>query len=105
MLLARAEEIMSRLASRLLSVDSVFKTVQRGLLSTLDARRTVERNIERVLTGANLPSARDLERVAEQLAELDREIARISRRMTELQAMVSPKPTSPLHEKDGIAHT
>jgi hypothetical protein len=86
MLLTRAEELMSRIASRLLSVDTVFRTVQRGLLSTLDARKAVERNIERLLAGANLPSARDLERVVEQLAELDREIARISRRMTDLQA-------------------
>jgi hypothetical protein len=86
MLGSRATEILGRFASRLLSDDSVFSAVQRVLLGTLDARRLVERNIERVLAGANLPSQRDLERVIVQLAEMDREIGRITRRLAALSA-------------------
>ncbi|MCK6550957.1 hypothetical protein L6R52_34285 [Myxococcota bacterium] len=79
-------EALGRLTSRLLSVDTVFSTVQRTLLSTLDARRKLDRNIERVLAGANLPSARDVERVAEQLGELDRELAQLTARVAALTA-------------------
>jgi hypothetical protein len=99
-LFERAEAKLSRLASRLLSVDTVFRTVQRGLLSTLDARKAVERNIERILAGANLPSARDLERVVEQLAELDREIARISRRMAALSTELSQSQSTDARSSD-----
>jgi hypothetical protein len=87
----QAWQIAGRFASRLLSDDSVFGAVQRMFASTLDARRALERNMERLLAGANLPSARDLSRVIEQLAELDREIAGLSKRV----AALSVKLTDP----------
>lgn len=82
----RTQDAIRRIAFELLSHDSVFSTVQRALLSTRDARRTVERNIERLLAAANLPSARDFERVIDQLAEVDRQIRGLTRRMAKLTA-------------------
>lgn len=87
-LLSRSGSFVRRAASRLLSVDAVFRVVQRGLHSTLDARRALERNLERLLAGVNLPSARDLERVLEQVVELDRELATLSRRIAVLSAQL-----------------
>lgn len=81
---SRAFQWIRESTSRLLSDDSVFATVQRALLSSLDARRALERNIERLLAGANLPSARDLERISEQLGEIDRDVAGIAQRLAVL---------------------
>jgi hypothetical protein len=81
---------VGRFVSRLLSDERVFGAVQRAFVSSLDLRRTLERNMERLLAAANLPSARDLSRVIEQLAELDREIAALSKRMAALSARLGP---------------
>lgn len=76
---------MSRLGSRLLARDGVFRGVQRALHRSLDARRTLERNLERLWAGANLPSARDVERVLTQVRDLDRELAQLTRRLEALK--------------------
>jgi hypothetical protein len=76
--------MIGRFASKLLSLDTVFRGVQGALKKSLDARRTMERNIERVLAGANLPSARDVERVLIQVKELDRDLGEIARRVQQV---------------------
>lgn len=76
--------MIGRITSRLLSVDRVFAGVQRALKQSLTLRKTMERNIERVLAGANLPSARDVDRVSAQLKELDRELGELSKRAERL---------------------
>ena len=81
--------LIGRIASRLLAVDGVFRGVQRTLLGTLDARRTLERNVERVLAGANLPSARDVERVIAQVRELDRDLGLLAKRVESLKEDLS----------------
>jgi hypothetical protein len=77
--------LFGRYASKLLSLDTVFRGVQSALRKTLVARRALERNVERVLAGANLPSARDVERVLVQVKELDHQIADISERIERLR--------------------
>lgn len=76
--------MIGRFASKLLSLDTVFRGVQSALKKSLDARRTLERNIERVLAGANLPSERDVERILIQVKELDRDLGEIARRVEAL---------------------
>lgn len=88
-------DALGRTVSRLLSDDSVFATLQKALLSSLDARRALDRNIERILAGANLPSERDLERVIAQLGELDRELSSLSHRVTRLSARLERPATPP----------
>ncbi len=78
--------LIGRLTSRLLSVDTVFRGVQRALKKSLSLRKTMDRNIERVLAGANLPSARDVDRVSVQLKELDRELGEIAKRAESLKS-------------------
>lgn len=73
--------MIGRFASKLLSFDAVFGGVQSALKKSLDARRTLERNIERVLAGVNLPSSRDVERILQQVKELDRDLGSISERV------------------------
>jgi hypothetical protein len=84
--------MIGRFASKLLSLDTVFRGVQSALKKSLDARRTMERNIERVLAGANLPSARDVERVLIQVKELDRDLGEIARRVEAVSEKLEKKP-------------
>lgn len=79
-MLTRPGNLARALASRLLAKDSVFTGVQRALLSTLDARRAVDRNIGRVLAGLNLPSHQEVDRLYEDVRALEREVAALAER-------------------------
>jgi hypothetical protein len=83
--------MIGRFASKLLSLDTVFGGVQSALKKSLDARRTLERNIERVLAAANLPSARDIERVLIQVKELDRDLGEIAKRVEAVASRLEKK--------------
>jgi hypothetical protein len=99
--LSRAVERTKELASRLLSEDAVFTLLQRGLNSTLVARQLFERNIGRLLAGANIPSRRDVDRLIDRVEDLDRELDAIARRVTLLARRAraarsnAPKGASP----------
>jgi polyhydroxyalkanoate synthesis regulator phasin len=71
-------------ASQLLAKDSVFSGVQRAFLGSLDARRAVDRNIGRVLAGLNLPSHQEVERLYDDVRELEREVSALTRRAERL---------------------
>ena len=72
------------MVSRWLAKDAVFEGVQKALLSTLDARRAVDRNIGRVLAGLNLPSYQEVSRLHEDVRALEREVAELTRRAQRL---------------------
>ncbi len=76
--------LLRRMASRLLAKDTVFEAVQAGLRSTLEARRTMDRNVGRVLAGLNVPSNQEVERLTEDVRALDQEIGRLSARIERL---------------------
>jgi len=77
----RAFDVSTRLVSRMLSEDSVFGLVQRGLKGTLTARKAFERNVVRILTTANVPSRQDLDRLMERVDGIDREVDDLIRRI------------------------
>lgn len=74
----RPGNLARRLVSELLAKDSVFATVQRTLLSTLDARRAFDRNVGRVLAGLNLPSSQEVDRLYEDVRALERDITELT---------------------------
>jgi hypothetical protein len=86
--------MIGRFASKLLSRDTVFRGVQNALSKSLDARRTLERNIERVLAAANLPSARDVERVLSEVKELDKNLGELTRRLEAVARKLDKKGPS-----------
>ena len=92
-------ELISRAASRLLAFDVIFRGVQRALAKSLDARRALDRNIERLLAGANLPSARDVERVATQVRDLDQEIGNLTVRLEALSKELRRSEDSSTHDR------
>jgi hypothetical protein len=87
--LDRTVERAKSWASRLLSEDSVFEMVQRGLHSTLRARQLFERNVGRILAGANIPSRRDLDRLEARVEEIDREVEAIVRRLERIKSRLA----------------
>lgn len=84
-LFTRPGNLARSVASRLLAKDSVFTGVQRALLSTLDARRAVDRNIGRVLAGLNLPSHQEVERLYDDIRALEREVAALTARAQDMR--------------------
>ena len=78
--LTRPGNLARRMASRLLAKDAVFAGVQRALLSTLDARRAADRNLGRVLAALNLPSHQEVDRLYEDIRDLEQEVARLTER-------------------------
>lgn len=85
MLVQGGRAVRSRL-SRLLADDRVFRNVQRGLRISLDARRKLDRNLLRLLAALNLPAYPDVDRIDEQVALLEEDVARLAGRMVVLRA-------------------
>ncbi len=70
--------------SRLLASDGVFRVVQSTLHSSLDARRAIDRNADRLLSMLDLPTRRDIERLESDLEDLDDRLADLQLRITKL---------------------
>lgn len=83
-MIPRLSERAARTASRLLSDDSVFSFVQRGLKKTLAARRMFERGVVRLLAGANMLSRQDLDMLLERVEGLNAEVDSLTRRVEAL---------------------
>lgn len=80
----RPGNLARRWASDLLAKDSVFVGVQRTLLTTLDARRALDRNIGRVLAGLNLPSHQEVDRLYEDVLALEEAVSDLTQRARRL---------------------
>ncbi len=76
---------LRRWTSKLLARDTVFRAVQQGLHSSLDARRAVDRNAERVWSLLDVPSRREIERLKDDIDELDETLAEIQQRLNRLR--------------------
>lgn len=82
--LERARDRVVRAASELLGNPRVFDGVQRALLKSLDARKTLERNVGRILAATNLPSQQEVERLYDHIRTLEREMTDITDRVNTL---------------------
>ena len=82
---------LRRWTSKLLARDSVFRAVQHGLHSSLDARRAVDRNVERVLSVLDVPSRSDVARIESDLAVLDETLTDLQQRLIRLRSKM-PTP-------------
>ena len=76
---------LRRWTSRLLARDAVFRAVQRGLHSSVDARRAFDRNADRVWSLLDVPSRREIDQLQADLEELDEALSAIQRRVQRLQ--------------------
>ena len=91
----RPGNLARRLVSELLAKDSVFGTVQRTLLSTLDARRAFDRNVGRVLAGLNLPSSQEVNRLYEDVRALERDISDLTAQTERLLVLAQTRRGEP----------
>ncbi len=99
--LSRAGDAILNRVSRLLAQDRVFHNIQRALLSTLDARRKLERNVGRLLAMASLPSQQELEHLQEQIKTIEAEIVELTERVNTLTGQLErPKREAFRREDD-----
>jgi hypothetical protein len=90
------------LASRLLASDTVFGWVQQALFGSLVARKAFDRQVGRVLSGANVPSLQDLDRLLERMDRIDGELDELVRRVEALHGRLSTRDEAgalPPHEE------
>ena len=87
----RPGNLARSIASRLIAKDTIFTGVQRALLSTMDARRAVDRNLGRVLASLNLPSHQEVVRLHQDVDALEQELSELTKRAQTL----SSRPISP----------
>ena len=94
-MLDRTAEGLLGAASRLLSRDRVFDAVQRGLSASLTARKAFERNVVRVLSGVNVPTRQDLDRLHERVQTIDEALDDALRRVDRLTAQAARRGALP----------
>lgn len=98
----KPDDWLLQVASRLLAKDGVFAGFQRTLRATLEARRTVDRNVGRVLAGLNLPSFQDVERLFDHIQALEQDLGDLSRRLSALAERLDKDATHRCpHQKPG----
>jgi hypothetical protein len=100
-MLREALDRAARATSKLLGDRRVFDRVQRAFLTSLDARRMLERNVGRILAATNLPSQQEVERLYDHIRTLEREMTDIAARVNALaEAMESKR-----RKRSTVAHT
>ncbi|MEM7678216.1 MAG: hypothetical protein AAF449_19670 [Myxococcota bacterium] len=82
---------LRRWTSKLLAKDTVFRSVQRTLHASLDARRAADRNIERILSVMDIPSRQDIERLETDIQEVDEALESLQQRLHRIRHLVSQR--------------
>ncbi|MEO1488550.1 MAG: hypothetical protein AAFR88_03810 [Pseudomonadota bacterium] len=77
-----------RWTSKILSTDTVFRSVQQALHASLDARRAADRNIERVLSVLDIPSRQDIERLESDIHQAHEVLDNVHRRLQRIHKIV-----------------
>lgn len=80
----REGNLVRRITSHLMAREPVFRGVQRALRASKDARTAVDRNVGRMLAVLNVASHQEIERLHEDVRELEREVASLTLRADDL---------------------
>jgi len=91
--MAAGEAQLDRLTSQLLGSEKFASVVQIAVSRTLSARDTLDRSIRAVLATMNLPSVQDIDDLRRRLDELDRSIAELADKLSQLEKAVASRPT------------
>jgi polyhydroxyalkanoate synthesis regulator phasin len=82
--MARGEAELARAAARLLASERFVTVLQGAVQQTLSAKGFMDRNLRLALTALNLPSTADIRALNDRLDELERSIADLDGRLSEL---------------------
>lgn len=87
-MLSRALQAAGHAVSELLADERVFSLLQRGLSSTLTARRWVDRGLGWLWAGANVASTDEVVRMRSQLRELGHDLDALGNDIDRLRAAI-----------------
>jgi polyhydroxyalkanoate synthesis regulator phasin len=89
------EERVGKIATHLLSNETLMGALQKTVSAALEAKGLVERKAQTVLSTMNIPSAADVQRLQGKIDELERVFEALSAKISELQKRETVAPSPP----------
>ncbi|MCP4504067.1 MAG: hypothetical protein GY822_29430 [Deltaproteobacteria bacterium] len=102
-ILGLGEERMGEVVGQLMSNEGFVNAMQGALSSSLAAKRSVDKNMERVFTFWNVPTTGDLEQVQDKVNELDDIMKTIQDRLLSLDERLEDKARTEHKKKKAAA--
>ena len=84
-LIETGEQRVGKLATQLLSNETLMGALQKTVTAALEAKDLVERNVQTVLSTMHIPTAGDVQRLQGKIEELERVFEALSAKISELQ--------------------
>ena len=84
-MIATGEERMSKLASQLLSNETLMGALQKTMSAALEAKATAERAAHSALGAMNIPTSGDVRKLEGKIDELEKVFEGLSAKIAELQ--------------------
>lgn len=91
-MIATGEERMSKIAMQLLSNEKLMGVLQKSISSAMEAKATVEKNTQALLSSLNIPTASDVKKLEGKIEDLERVFEGLSSRITELARKNNREP-------------
>ncbi|HEY5678067.1 MAG TPA: hypothetical protein VIR81_14835 [Myxococcales bacterium] len=92
-MIATGEERMSKIASQLLSNETLMGALQKTMSAALEAKATAERAAQSALGAMNIPTSGDVRKLEGKIDELEKVFDGLSAKIAELQKKESPEQT------------
>jgi prefoldin subunit 5 len=83
-ILSTGEERLSKVAAQLMSNEKFVSTLQAVVQRTLEAKGLLDRTVQRALSGMNIPTTRDVEKLGERLSGLEQALESLDRRIEQI---------------------
>src|SRR5438270_7984057 len=84
-MIATGEERMSKIAMQLLSNEKLMGALQRSISTAMDAKATVEKNTQALLSTFNIPTANDVKKLEGKIEELEKVFEGLANKIDELK--------------------
>ncbi|MGE5047926.1 MAG: hypothetical protein ACM3PC_05120 [Deltaproteobacteria bacterium] len=92
-MIATGEERMSKIASQLLSNETLMGALQKTMSAALEAKATAERAAQTALGAMNIPTSGDVRKLEGKIDELEKVFDGLSAKIAELQKKESAEQT------------
>jgi hypothetical protein len=90
-ILELGEERMGEVVNQLLANEAFASALQNAVVGSLQAKRSVDKNVARLFGLVNVPTLEDFEQVNEKLAEVEELLGQIQGRVDTMSAKRAPK--------------
>ena len=91
-MIATGEERMSKIASQLLSNETLMGALQKTMSAALEAKATAERAAQTALGAMNIPTSGDVRKLEGKIDELEKVFDGLSAKIAELQKKDGAEP-------------